>query len=50
VSGTRTARERRLFELEWADNDPHTFWDLARRQVTAAALQTATLEPEAVRR
>jgi DNA-binding CsgD family transcriptional regulator len=44
------ARERRLFELEWADDDPLTFWDLARRKLTAAALRTAVPEPRGVRR
>jgi DNA-binding CsgD family transcriptional regulator len=44
------ARERRLFELEWADADPHTFWDLARRRVTAAGLRTAAANPLGVRR
>jgi DNA-binding CsgD family transcriptional regulator len=44
------ARERRLFELEWADDAPHTFWDLARRSTTAAALRTAVPDPRGVRR
>jgi DNA-binding CsgD family transcriptional regulator len=44
------ARERRLFELEWADEDPHTFWDLARRRVRAAALRSAMPDPRGVRR
>lgn len=45
-----TARERRLFQLEWADDDPHTFWDLARRGLTAATLRTAVCAPRSVRR
>jgi DNA-binding CsgD family transcriptional regulator len=44
------ARERRLFQLEWRDEDPHTFWDLARRQVTAASLRSVVPDPQGVRR
>ena len=44
------ARERRLFQLEWADGDPHTFWDLGRRGLTAAALRAAVPAPHDVRR
>lgn len=44
------ARERRLFQLEWADDDPNTFWDLARRGLSAAALRTTASEPGQVRR
>ena len=44
------ARERRLFQLEWADGDPNTFWDLARRGLTAAALRTTVAAPHEVRR
>lgn len=44
------ARERRLFELEWANDDPHTFWDLARQEMTAAALRTTVPELSTVRR
>jgi DNA-binding CsgD family transcriptional regulator len=44
------ARERRLFQLEWADDDPNTFWDLARRGRTAAALRATVPAPGAVRR
>lgn len=34
-------RERRLFELEWLDVDPHSWADLLRRGVAAAALRRA---------
>lgn len=44
------ARERRLFQLEWDDGDPNTFWDLARRGRTAAALRATVPAPEEVRR
>jgi hypothetical protein len=44
------ARERRLFALEWDDDEPHTFWDLARRGVPAAALRSAVGAPHGVRR
>ncbi|MGZ4603433.1 MAG: response regulator transcription factor, partial [Kineosporiaceae bacterium] len=48
--GAAAAQERRLFQLEWADDDPHTFWDLGRRRLTAAALREAVTEPRTVRR
>ncbi|MDX6367413.1 MAG: hypothetical protein QOK30_2489 [Nocardioidaceae bacterium] len=44
------ARESRLFQLEWADDDPLTFWDLTRRDLTAAALRAAVARPGDVRR
>ena len=44
------SRERRLFQLEWADGDANTFWDLARRGRTAAALRTTVSAPVQVRR
>ncbi len=44
------ARERRLFQLEWADDDPNTFWALARQGLTAGALRTTVSAPGGVRR
>jgi DNA-binding CsgD family transcriptional regulator len=44
------ARERRLFELEWADDAVATFWDLARRGTTAAGLRAAVPDPRGIRR
>ena len=43
-------RERRLFQLEWADHDPNTFWDLARRGITAAGLRGTVTAPLRLRR
>jgi DNA-binding CsgD family transcriptional regulator len=38
-------RERRLFELEWADDEPNTFWQLVRTGRTAAALRLDVGDP-----
>jgi len=38
-------RERRLFELEWRDDEPNTFWHLARSGRTAAALRLGVGDP-----
>jgi DNA-binding CsgD family transcriptional regulator len=43
-------RERRLFELEWADADPNTVAELVRTRRRAAALARDVGEPAAVRR
>ena len=42
--------ERRLFQLESADDDPNTFWDLTRRGRTAAGLRATVAVPGEVRR
>jgi DNA-binding CsgD family transcriptional regulator len=38
-------RERRLFELEWRDDEPNTFWHLARTGRVGAALRLGVSEP-----
>jgi len=38
-------RERRLFELEWRDDEPNTFWHLARTGRVAAGLCLGVGEP-----
>jgi DNA-binding CsgD family transcriptional regulator len=43
-------RERRLFELEWRDDEPNTFWHLARSGRVAAALRLGVGEPMALAR
>jgi DNA-binding CsgD family transcriptional regulator len=44
------ARERRLFELEWADTEPNTFSAMSRDGRTAASLALDTGDPMSVAR
>jgi DNA-binding CsgD family transcriptional regulator len=48
--GPDSARELRLFELEWLDDDPNTFWDMARAGRSAAGLVADVGDPRGVRR
>ncbi|RYP85266.1 hypothetical protein EKO23_13520 [Nocardioides guangzhouensis] len=43
-------RERRLFQLEWADDAPNTFWALGRAGRTAAGLAVDVDDPRRVQR
>ena len=48
--GPDSARELRLFELEWLDDAPNTFWDLGRTGRSAAGLVADVGDPHGVQR
>ena len=50
VPGGGTGRERRLFELDWAEDGPATFAGLVREGRTAAGLRLEVGDPRGVRR